>query len=463
MTPRDDPDSSRLVSGAEAEALTGEIVVDPEAEGYFENLRKKLRLNDGAAVKPVFNEDDRGVAGLSSVAKPPFAGVVAYLHKKIEDNRTEIVRAVEALGGQVRFQHSEEITHFVFQGKLVASKEMRSAKEWHQKFVSPQWILDCEDANIKLEESLYPPSLNPKMALSLSFNSQAAPPASSQKRRQPLTVEGTPRSVRSTQEKTRDKSPEEQSVPPPKMENLSEEEEPEQEEEACKELMQLDQVLSRSAEVPLQKGANVSAARTSRGSEHLYVPATQHAVELPDSQAAPVGWDLHETQNEQDNQAVKVNRIMFSGMAQSDRDACAAIIEKLGGVFLEASHYDPSCTHLVVSKVGCNEKLLTSIAAGKWVLHPNWIVDSEKEGRFLDEQLYEWGNPSSVVTMSPSQAITEDESHIAAAAHYWRVNRSKGVSDGPFHGITAALCLGNKNGSFQRLLEAGGGEVVDQE
>lgn len=471
LTPRADDYGTTTKRPSEQQADEGEIVMDAETGGYFENLRKKLRLDNGGGAgmgRPDADDSSSGGCIRPSSPKRPFDGVVAFIHKKVEDQRSELVRAVESLGGRVRFQHCEQVTHFVFQGKLAgSSKEVRSAKEWHQKFVSPQWILDCEDASIRLEESHYPPSLNPKMALSLNFNSQPAPPpASSQKKtRNPAgSINSTPKlSARRDQ-------PEDQIVTPRQLDRLEEQETDrdhpdglaEAEEEACKELMQLDQVLSRSAEqaAPMNKVANVSAGRAGRASDHVYVPPTQPLdVAVPDSQSVPIVWDLHETQK--DDPAAAVYRVMFSGMAQGDRDSCTSIIEQLGGTVLDAGHYDPSCTHLVVAKVGCNEKLLTSIAAGKWVLHPQWLSDSEKENRFVDEIHYEWGNPASIVVHPPSDPVTEDEASIASAAHYWRLDRSRGQSDGPFTGIKAVLHLREKNASFQRLLEAGGGQVVD--
>ena len=436
----------------------GEIAVDP-AEGYFEiNLRKKLRLDDGEHRPIMCKTEETNEAELLGAPKLPFRGVVAFIHKKIEDQRSELVRAVETLGGRVRFQHCEEVTHFVYQGKLAASKEVRAAKEWHQKFVSPQWILDCEDASIRLEESQYPPSLNPKMALSLNFSSQPAPPASTQKRRVLANSDfSTPKS-QTRKHVTSDNAAREPDIPDENEEqNLLASEAGE---EACKELLQLDQVLSRSAEqIPLQTIANVSAARNGRNSDHVFVPATQPLEMAPDSQSAAVVWDLHETQKITDS--VPVYRIMYSGMALADRDDCTYTIETLGGTVIEASNYDSACTHLVVSKIGSNEKLLNSIAAGKWVLHPEWLSESAKQNRFVEEYKFEWGNP--VATFIGLETISQDEANIAAAAHYWRLNRSRGLSEGPFHGITAILHLREKNASFQRLLEAGGGEVVDHE
>ena len=125
---------------------------------------------------------------------------------------------------------------------------MKSAKEWHQKFVSPAWILDSEDASTRLEESQYPPLLNPKMALgSLSFSSQPTPgPPSSQrtqnspkKRRQvgpvvPADEEAGPSSPKTVR-------------PPP---SIPDETREQLEEETCQQLRELEQVMSRSTEPP---------------------------------------------------------------------------------------------------------------------------------------------------------------------------------------------------------------------
>ncbi|KAK4018542.1 hypothetical protein OUZ56_000592 [Daphnia magna] len=459
LTPRT---NESFTTTPQQEIQRGEIIVASEASDYFENLRKKFRLDNGEDGQTTWGSASPAAVPPLEPPKQPFEGIVVFIHKKIEDQRSELVRAVETLGGKVRFQHCEEVTHFVYQGKLAASKEVKNAKEWHQKFVSPQWILDCEDATFRLEESQYPPSLNPKMALSLNFNSQPPPPASCTQKRRPIAniVEsGTPKipirkrltSDIDTHENDHLEVDEGQNLPVPEVD-----------EEACKELLQLDQVLSRSAEqIPVVKLANVSAARNGRAPDRVFVPATQPLDMAPDSQSAAVVWDLHETQKITGSEPAPVYRVMFSGMAQDDRDCCTAIIENLGGTVLEANHYDPTCTHLVVAKVGSNEKLLTSIAAGKWILHPEWLSESEKEHRFLEEQKYEWGNPEASAVHPQVESISEDEAKIAAAAYYWRINRTRGHSDGPFHGITAVLHLREKNASFQRLLEAGGGEVVD--
>lgn len=46
--------------------------------------------------------------------------------------------------------------------------------------------------------------------------------------------------------------------------------------------------------------------------------------------------------------------------------------------------FDPSATHLMCLRPSRNEKMLGSIATGKWVLHCMYLRDSEANGNFLD-------------------------------------------------------------------------------
>lgn len=371
----------------------------------------------------------------------------------------------------------------MFQGKLPATKEVKNAKEWHQKFVAPAWILDSEDASARLEESQYPPSLNPKMALgSLSFSSQPTPgpppsqsqTQSSQKRRRPAAMPAEEEcGGLSTPKTTRPPS-----IPDETPEQL--------EEETCQQLLQLEQVMSRSTEQqpadPTPVRIKVSgiilkielpvltfffslqvAPKPSTG----FIPPTQPVpAEAPDSQSVPIGWDLHETSSvgAPSGPSQSIYRVMLSGMDQEERDECSVIIEQLGGTVLSGSHYDPTSTHIATPKAGFNEKMLTSVAAGKWVLHVDWVIESGKAGRFLHEPDYEWGNPAAVVRFHELGLLeSKEDADVARAAYYWRTSRSTGRSGGPFSGITAVLYLRDKNDSFKRLLEAGGGHVVDAE
>ena len=67
---------------------------------------------------------------------------------------------------------------------------------------------------------------------------------------------------------------------------------------------------------------------------------------------------------------------LVSGM---DTATITTIAEKLGGARVESSgEYDSSVTHLISPQLCRSEKLLCCSAGGKWVLHPDYITDSEK-------------------------------------------------------------------------------------
>jgi topoisomerase (DNA) II binding protein 1 len=66
-----------------------------------------------------------------------------------------------------------------------------------------------------------------------------------------------------------------------------------------------------------------------------------------------------------------------------DREYYESIILSLGGEVTDKPAFDPSATHLVCSRPVRNEKLLASIASGKWVLHKGYLDASQKENCFI--------------------------------------------------------------------------------
>ena len=56
-----------------------------------------------------------------------------------------------------------------------------------------------------------------------------------------------------------------------------------------------------------------------------------------------------------------------------------ALTQRLGEAEMRISgEYDSHVTHILTNKVFRSEKLLCCIAAGKWVLHPRYITDSQE-------------------------------------------------------------------------------------
>ena len=76
----------------------------------------------------------------------------------------------------------------------------------------------------------------------------------------------------------------------------------------------------------------------------------------------------------------------------------------------------------------------------------------------FQEEKYEWGNPQSVKSLAPLS--TDTERAIASAAYRWRLKLAK-EPGGAFDGMVALLMVPEeKYDSFERLIAAGNGTVV---
>ena len=90
--------------------------------------------------------------------------------------------------------------------------------------------------------------------------------------------------------------------------------------------------------------------------------------------------------------------VALSNLTDEDRSAIQAALKSLPGRMREC-HLGQwkSMTHLVLAEdpIGSNEykrtlKLLLAIANGVWILHPSWVYRSIEEGKWLDEEKFEW-------------------------------------------------------------------------
>ena len=120
---------------------------------------------------------------------------------------------------------------------------------------------------------------------------------------------------------------------------------------------------------------------------------------------------------------------------------------------------DPEATHVVAQKMSRSEKILGSIASGKWILHPSYVeacmAAKEILSNFAD---FEWGNPEKDFM----QEINAKEQQIAKAAFRWRKFISKNPSKGPFTGFRVIIhTTDTRKGAFARLILAGKGIVIE--
>lgn len=54
------------------------------------------------------------------------------------------------------------------------------------------------------------------------------------------------------------------------------------------------------------------------------------------------------------------------------------------------STFDSRATHFIISTPKRTEKYLGAVACGLWVLKPDYLEDCKKEGKWLNEEEYEW-------------------------------------------------------------------------
>ncbi|XP_017283455.1 SMC5-SMC6 complex localization factor protein 1 [Kryptolebias marmoratus] len=125
-------------------------------------------------------------------------------------------------------------------------------------------------------------------------------------------------------------------------------------------------------------------------------------------------------------------------------------IYKLGGKYIGGSVYKHTSTHLIIPQVLSSEKFLAACAAGKWVVTPDYVLDSVKNGSWLAEGPYE-------------VAIFTSSSAAFYPVRQWREKVSKGRITGAFQGWRVLLMVQEptRRAMFKRLLKAGRAEVYN--
>ncbi|KAK4881729.1 hypothetical protein RN001_005048 [Aquatica leii] len=177
-------------------------------------------------------------------------------------------------------------------------------------------------------------------------------------------------------------------------------------------------------------------------------------TELKDSQPNTVGWD--ECIEEEEEQEMRV--FMFSGVDQEKRGVYISELEKLGATVSNSPNFDPASTHLICSKPNRNEKILASLSAGKWILHESYVEQCALQGKFVDEELFEFGNPKSNDNIY-MKSEKENDNQLKYV-HFWRKEVTR-RGYGAFHDMRL-IVVANRRDLFIRVLQAGGGMVIDE-
>ncbi|KAK1316388.1 putative inactive purple acid phosphatase 27 [Acorus calamus] len=94
----------------------------------------------------------------------------------------------------------------------------------------------------------------------------------------------------------------------------------------------------------------------------------------------------HSTAEDQSNDDLtsrkEYPRIMFMNIADESKKTCAKIVDQLGGGV--TSHGNMS-THVITGKARRTLNFCTALCSGAWIISPNWLKTSFREGKFVDE------------------------------------------------------------------------------
>ncbi|KAL6782513.1 hypothetical protein ACKKBG_A07070 [Auxenochlorella protothecoides x Auxenochlorella symbiontica] len=112
-----------------------------------------------------------------------------------------------------------------------------------------------------------------------------------------------------------------------------------------------------------------------------------------------------------------------------------------------ATHsWSPRVTHVVAPRFLRTNKVLAGLAAGNWVVSPDWVWASAEAGACLDPEPFELRGEGG-----------------AGIARHWRL-RAQAGADGPFHGLKVAIGAMGKPGptrhDLRAIVTAGGGRLV---
>ena len=132
-------------------------------------------------------------------------------------------------------------------------------------------------------------------------------------------------------------------------------------------------------------------------------------------------------------------------------------IEKLNGR-CDNSNF----THLISAKPNRSEKFLMSLAGAKFIIHSEYIDECSRQGKFVDEAEYEFGNPKFAPALDDS-VKNEKTFKMPYKWRKWIKSEHKARFEyGAFTGM-AFIVAGSESkvSQFKNIIEAGGGKFLE--
>lgn len=118
-------------------------------------------------------------------------------------------------------------------------------------------------------------------------------------------------------------------------------------------------------------------------------------------------------------------------------------------------------THLITGKPNRSEKFLISIAAGRFILHHDYITKCEEEGVFVAEDEFEFGNPK----FTPAFPVDVKNEELFKSPFKWRkwikAEHKNQFRNGAFSDMTFIVAAAKNTSQFTNIIVSGGGKLVD--
>ncbi|GIY02565.1 DNA topoisomerase 2-binding protein 1-A [Caerostris darwini] len=492
----------------------------PIEELFGRNLASALRGVNNKMLLPHVGKLDFDKSNLSDICPKTsdtsdvMKGVILCVAKKLANIQNELNEIVISMGGEYLWSYDSSCTHFVFTGKANdLSKEFREARSQGKKIVCPEWLYACREQDAIVEENLYPHTLKLNMSLTgeiaivksatmengvavsdkeqptettaaapaninvADFNQQlndllvAAKSAKRRQSRRTLnSVSSSPSSEVSPLHKLQQKH-----IPHPLIKPVQQEENGTEEQDTG----------SQSQSYPVvwddptgrQEREIVAALWCSNGAQEN-IQTTKPSTSAGSSKRSSTNASLTMLSNDNNfdevfigpkktntdiQEKTRVRKFMFTNIPDPKKIKFIEIIKELGGEVSDEKAFDITCTHLILEKPIKNEKLLSSVASGKWVLHSQYLTACESQKKFIPEEDFEWGGPCTCEFMA---SFPNNMKKIANSPFRWRV-KLNGQTEikGAFHNWIVLVIADDKTkqSTYTKILEAGGGEVVPSE
>ncbi|KAL7040104.1 hypothetical protein ACKWTF_000271 [Chironomus riparius] len=144
-----------------------------------------------------------------------------------------------------------------------------------------------------------------------------------------------------------------------------------------------------------------------------------------------------------------------SGMNADDKLILTEKIEQLGGTVAELEF-----THLIMAKLSKSSKFFSALSSGKIILHADYIDDCLEQGRFIETDCFEFGNPQ-----FNCQVLNLKEPQLLSGPYRCRMlmtNNPEKYKNGLFTGMNFILIAGSdRRAQFVHIIEIGGGTIID--